>query len=157
MNPDATDLIPYDGKGPTTEVLSIMKIVASLTTEKKYKSENVNLLLWIYNGNVSVKYLLLEEWFHNKLSDSEVGDEGKKTRPAVKNICKNALDAVNKASDNCPIILPSLTLKIFSHYLTTIRRKKKCYLEKTTYGGIGSALTHLFRMSGQEKENTMMK
>ena len=157
MNPDATALIPYDGQGPTTEVLSIMKRVVSLKSELKYKSENVNLLLWIYDGNDSVKDLLLEEWFRNKLSDAEVGDEGKKTRPAMRKICKDALDAVNKASDNCPIILPSLTFNIFSHYLTTRRKKNVSYLEKTTYGGIRSALTHLFRMSGQEMSSTMMK
>ena len=157
MNPDATALIPYDGQGPTTEVLSIMKIVVSLTSEKKYKAENVNLLLWIYNSNNSVKDLLLEEWFRNKLSDAEVGDEGNKTRPAMRKICKDALDALNKASDSCPIILTSLTFNTFSHYLTTIRKKNNCYLEKTTYRGIRSALTHLFRISGREMESTTMK
>ena len=115
MNPDATALIPYDGHGPTTEVLSIMKRVVYLMLEKKYKAENVNLLLWIYDGNNSAKYLLLEEWICNKLSDAEVGDEEKKTRPAMRKICKDALDAVNKASNNCPIILLSLTFNIFSH------------------------------------------
>ena len=74
MNPDATALIPYDGQGPTTEVLSTTKRVVSLTSENKYKAVNVNLLLWIYDGNDSVKDLLLEEWFRNKLSDAEVGD-----------------------------------------------------------------------------------
>ena len=60
MNPEVTALIPYDSQGPTTEVLSIMKIVVSLTSENKYKAENVNLLLWIYDGNGSVKDILLE-------------------------------------------------------------------------------------------------
>ena len=60
MNPEATALIPYDGQGPTNEFLSIMKRVVSLASEKKYKAENVNLLLWIYDGNNSVKNLLLE-------------------------------------------------------------------------------------------------
>ena len=142
MNTKATALIPYYGQGPTTEALSIIKWVVSLTSENKYKSENVNLLLWIYDGNDSVKKLLLEECFRNKLSDAEVGDEGNTTRPAMRNICKYTLDAVNKASNNCPIILPSLTFNIFSHYLTTRRNKNKCYLEKTTYGSIKSALTH---------------
>ena len=73
MYPKATALIPYDGQGPTTEVLSIIKGIFSLTPEKKYKAENVNLLLWIYDGNDSVKNLLLEEWFRNKLSDAEMG------------------------------------------------------------------------------------
>ena len=86
-----------------------------------------------------------------------MGDEGKKTRPAMMKICKDALGAVNKASNNCPIILSSLTFNIFSHYLTTRRKKNKCYLDKTTYGGIRNALTHLFRSSGQEMEDTMMK
>ena len=81
MNTEATVLIPFNGQGPTTEVLSIMKRVVYLTSENKYKAENVNLLLWIYNGNYSVKNILLEEWFRNKLSDAEVGDEGKKTGP----------------------------------------------------------------------------
>ena len=35
MNPKATSLIPYDGQGPTTEVLSIMNRVVSLTSEEK--------------------------------------------------------------------------------------------------------------------------
>ena len=48
----------------------------------------------------------------NKLSDAEVGDEGKKTRPTMRKIFKDALDAVNKASNNFPIILPSLTFNI---------------------------------------------
>ena len=43
MYPKATALIPYDGQGPTTEVLSIMKRVVSSTSEKKYKAENINL------------------------------------------------------------------------------------------------------------------
>ena len=100
MNPEATALIPYDGQGPTTEVLNIMKRVVSPELENKYKAENVNFLLWIYDGNDSVKDLLLEEWFCNKLSDAEVGYEGKKTRPAMRNIFKDTLDAVNKASKN---------------------------------------------------------
>ena len=107
MNPDAAALIPYDVQGPTTEILSITKIVVSLTSEKKYKAENVNLLLWIYNGNNSVKDILLEEWFRNKLRDDEVGDEGKKKSPAMRKICKDALDAVNKASK---IVLSSFLL-----------------------------------------------
>ena len=135
MNPDATDLIPYDVQGPTTEVLSTMKRVVSLTLEKKHKSENVNMLLWIYDGNNSVKDLLLEEWFRNKLRNSEEGDKGKKSRPATRKIFKDALDAVNKASNNCPIILSSLTFNIFSHYLNT-RRKKKSVTSRKLHTGV---------------------
>ena len=38
MNPEATALVTYDGQGPITDVLSIMKSVVSLTSEKKYTS-----------------------------------------------------------------------------------------------------------------------
>ena len=38
MNTKETALISYDGQGPTTEVLSIMKRVVSLTSENKYKA-----------------------------------------------------------------------------------------------------------------------
>ena len=106
MNPEAKSFIPYYGQCPTTEVLSIMELLVSLTSEKKYKAENVNLLLWIYDGNASVKIILLEEWFRNKLRYADVGDEGNKTRPAMRKIYKDTLDAVNKASNNFPIILP---------------------------------------------------
>ena len=79
MNSDVTALVPYDGEGPTTEVLQIMKRVVSFRSELKYKNENVNFLLWIYDGNESVRELLLEEWFKNKLDDAQVSDVGKKT------------------------------------------------------------------------------
>ena len=157
MNSDVTALVPYDGEGPTTEVLQIMKRVVSFRSELKYKNENVNFFLWICDGNESVRELLLEEWFKNKLDDAQVSDVGKKTRPNMRKVCKDALDAVNKASNNCPVILSSLTFNIFSHYLTTRRKRSQSYLEKSTYGRIRSALSHLFRMSGQEMNATMEK
>ena len=44
-NPDATlPLVPYNGQGPTTDVLQIMKIVVSQGSECVYITENVNLL-----------------------------------------------------------------------------------------------------------------
>ena len=74
MNSNATALISYDGQGPNTEVLSIMKRVVSLTSKNKNKADNVNFLLWIYDGNNIVKDLSLEEWFRKKLSDAKVRD-----------------------------------------------------------------------------------
>ena len=63
MNSDVTALVPYDGEGPTIEVLQIMKRVVSFRSELKYKNENVNILLCIFDGNESVCKVLLEEWF----------------------------------------------------------------------------------------------
>ena len=85
---------------------------------------------------------------NDKIIRGESLNEGKRPMSfsVYENMCKNLYEC---------IILPSLSFNIFLHYLTTRRKKNKCYLEKTTYWGIRSALTHLFRMSGQEMENML--
>ena len=92
-------------------------------------------MLWIYDNN-SIKELLLEEWFHIKLDGTQIQDIRNKKRPAMRDVCKVALDYMNQASNNCPIILALLTFNIFSHYLTTRRKQNQSHLEKYTYGGI---------------------
>ena len=59
MNPDAIDLIPYDGQGPTTEVLSIMKIVVSLTSENKYKEE---MLICYFGSTTATEVSNISYW-----------------------------------------------------------------------------------------------
>ena len=77
---------------------------------------------------------------------------GKKRRPRhERRFCEVALDAVKpKPSNDCP---PSSSLRstfnIFSRYLTARIKQNRSYLEKSTYGGIKSALGNMFRMSGQ--------
>ena len=54
MNPEVTSLIPYNDQGPTTEVLSIMKRVVSLTSENKYKAHsNSALPICIFNHDAN--------------------------------------------------------------------------------------------------------
>ena len=91
------------------------------------------------------------------MDDTQVQDFGKKRRPDMRDVCKVALDAVNQASNSCPIILTSFTFNIFFHYLTTRRKQNQSYLEKSTYGGIQSSLGHLFRMSGKQMSKMMAR
>ena len=60
--------------------------------------------------------------------------------PAVREVCKKALNEINKADNNCPIILSKLTFNIFSHYLTTRKNKKGEYLSKAGYRQIRSSV-----------------
>ena len=130
-------IVPYDPNGATREVLAIMKAVVSKKSEKKYRNENITFLLWVYDSDIMIKDMLLEEWFIAKLEDAEAGDRlrGKATRPAMREVCRDCLDAVNKEAKNCPLILPSLTFNLFSHYLTTQKKKSNnnTMLSRTAY------------------------
>ena len=142
-------LVPYDHDGPTSEVLQIMKRVVASRSEKRYTTENTTFIFWIYK-NEQFRELLLEEWFRTRLDIAEISDAGKKSCPNMRKVCKDALEGTNKSADNCPIILPSLTFNILSHYLTTRRNSSEGYLSPSSYNGIRSALTHIYRMSGQK-------
>ena len=59
-NPDAIFvLVPYDGQGTTTEVLQIMNRVVFQGSKYIYITENMSLLLWIYDNN-GIKEILLK-------------------------------------------------------------------------------------------------
>ena len=68
-----------------------------------YITENLSLLLWIYD-NYGIKELLLEEWFRIKLDEAHVQDIGKNLILGMIEVCKVALEAAKKSSNNCPII-----------------------------------------------------
>lgn len=149
MDRASEELVPYDHNGPTTEVLQIMKRVVASRSEKRYSTENTTFIFWI-NRNDHFRELLLEEWFLTKLDIAELNDAGKRSQPNMRKVCKEALAETNKSANNCPIILPSLTFNILSHYLTTRRNSSDGYLSPSSYNGIRSALTHIYRMSGQK-------
>ena len=45
-------------------------------------------------------------------------------RPAVRAGCQRALNEINKADKNCPILFNKLTFNIISHCITTQKNKK---------------------------------
>ena len=134
----------------------------------KYRLENVKLILWIYD-DVDLREILLEEWFVEEMEKAEELDNTnsntKKSRKHTRTYIKSTLDALSFAQNNCPVILPSLTFRHFSNYLTS--RKKidrnnsntsgSKYLTQSAYNGIRSALQHMYRMSGQSMDHRMAK
>ena len=64
--------------------------------------------------------------------------------------CRAALEEINRSDDDCPIVLEKMTFNVFYHYMSTKNSKNPGgYLSPTIYGGVQSALTHLYCMSGK--------
>ena len=63
---------------------------------------------------------------------------------------KADLEEVRKSDDNCPIVLDKMTFNVFYHCMSTKKSEKYGrYISTTSYGGVRSSLTHLYRMSGK--------
>ena len=74
-------------------------------------------------------------------------EKGEKENRAT---CKAALEEFIISDNNCPIVLEKMTFNVFSHYISTKKSKKYgVYLSATSYCGVRSSLTHLYRMSGK--------
>ena len=145
------ELIAYEGR-PTAEVEAILNQVVAKGTQGNYINHNMDLILWIYDKE-DWREELLKDWMVERLN--EVEDKGRKEMRAI---CKEALKAINRSDDNCPIVLEKMTFNIFSHYTSTKKSKKSGgHLSATGYGGIRSALTHLFRMSGKNMDAEFKK
>ena len=131
-------LIPYQGY-PTQAVEQIMKRVVVVNFNVSYCNNNIILLLWLYD-NEEYREELLQDWKVyrlNRVASSNQPTNGtKKSCPVVREVCHKALDDINKADDNCPILLNKLTFNLFSHYLTKHKNKKGEYLSKAGCGQI---------------------
>ena len=147
-------IIPYQGR-PTHAVEQIMKRVVAVNSNVSYRNNNIILMLWLYD-NEEYREDVLRDWMVEKLDRATSSDQAtngtRRSRPAVREVCRKALDNINRADDNCPILLNKLTFNLFSHYLTTRKNKNGEYLSKAGYGQIRSSLKHLYRMSGEKMD-----
>ena len=147
----STALIAYQGR-PTAEVEAILNQVVSSGTKVNYAQHNMDLILWIYESD-QWREELLKDWMVEKLVAAEQNG-----RRAMRETCKAALKKINRSDDNCPIVIEKLTFNIFSHYMSTKKSKRSGgNLSATGYGGIRSALTHLYRMCGKEMDEEFRK
>ena len=81
-----------------------------------------------------------------------------KGRKAMRATCKYAINAINSNNDKYPILLKNMTFNIFSHYMSMKKSENSgVYLSATRYGGILSALTHLYRVSGKDMDQGFKK
>ena len=141
MTSESTAIVSFEGL-PSSEVRRIMKSVVAKNSAKRYDTEIIRLILWLYNDE-RLREDILRDTFLDRMhlvshSEKEMRKE-----------CKTAIAATEKGGNNCPIVLQKLTFNIFSHYLATRRTKANKYLSKTSYGGVRSALMHLYRLSGE--------
>ena len=142
-------LVAYEGL-PSNEVRSIMRRVVAKNSTEKYNLENVKLLLWLYNAE-DLREEVLRDSFVDRLN------EASPSLHDMRKVCKEALHAVEKGANNCPIMLQKLSFNIFSHYLATRRNRKNKYLSRQSYGSVRSALMHLYRTSGETMDENYKK
>ena len=80
-------------------------------------------------------------------------EKGKKENRVT---CKAALEEFIIGDNNCPIVLEKMTFNVFSPYISTKKsRKYGVYLSDTSYFGVRSSLTHLYRMSGKTMDKDL--
>ena len=67
--------------------------------------------------------------------------------------CKADLEEVNRSDNNCPIVLDKLPFNVFYNYMPTkkIENYGGC-LSATSFDGVQSSLTRLYRMIGKTME-----
>ena len=72
--------------------------------------------------------------------------------------CKDTINAINRNDDNCPIILEKMTFNLFYHYMSIEKGKNPgVYISVNRYGGIRSALTHLYQVSEEDMDQGFKK
>ena len=72
--------------------------------------------------------------------------------------CKAALEEVNINDNKWTIVLEKLTFNVFSRYMSIKKSKKSGgYLSVTSYGGVWSSLTHMYRMNGKMMDGGFKK
>ena len=88
---------------------------------------------------------MLRYWMVERLITTKA--EGNKVMSAT---CIYALNEMNRNDDNCTILLVKMTFNIFYHYMLMKRSNNLgVYSPVTSYWGIRSAITHLYRVSGK--------
>ena len=145
-------IIPYQGR-PTKEVEDIMKRVVADNSNITYRNNNIILILWLYD-NETHREEVLRDWMIEELNRAVSADEEteatRKKRTAARAVYRKALDNINTVDNNCSILLDKLTFNLFSHYLTTRKKRDGDLLSKAGYGQIRSALKHLYRMCSEK-------
>lgn len=146
-------VVAYQGR-PTSLVEKIMKKSVGDGSNYNYDNQNITFILWLFDNDMH-REELLADWMVSRLYEAQALDNvtngGRSKRPNMRAACKEALSAMNKHEDNCPIVLPKLTFNLFSHYMTTRKDRKGELLDKSSYGQVRSALAHLYKNSKHEK------
>ena len=104
-----------------------MKMEVAENSNTSYRNNSILLMMWIYN-NEELREEVLHDWMVEQMNRVDSLDQAtngtRRNCPTVRQAYKKALHDINKADNNCPIILCKLTFNMFSHYLTTRKNRK---------------------------------
>ena len=119
----SNSVISYEVR-PTAVVKAVLSQVVSSGTRTNYANHHAYLILWIYEKG-EWREALLRDWMVERLITAKA--EGKK---AMRATCKDAINAMNRNDDNCPILLAKMTFNILSHYMSMkkVRTQECIYL-----------------------------
>ena len=137
----------------TDAVLDVMRSSISPESYDKYMGQNINFMLWLYNNDELCEDIL-HDWMIEKLHaakrEDDSSDATKKSLTNQRKACKEAIDGIRKGdSSTFPLIIQRLTFNVFSHYLTTKKKKDGSYLSKSHYGSLRSSFVYLFTLCGE--------
>ena len=137
LSQSSNAIIAYEGR-PTEVFEAILIQLVSSGMHTNYANHDADLILWVYDKD-EWREALLRDWMIEPIIYTEA--EGRKYMRAT---CKDALNAMYRKDDNCPILLDKMTFNIFSQYISMKKSKNSgVYLSATIYGGICGALTHM--------------
>ena len=131
-----TDIVSFQGR-PTGIVQNIMDQMVAENSKIAYRNSNTLFILWLYNKE-DLREEVLQDWMVEKLhiaaNDDLLCNNRKQTE--MRRVCYEALEAINRADNNCPIILSKINFNIFSDYVSTRKNKNGSVLSKASYCGI---------------------
>ena len=143
--------ITYKGRlKVVVEVILNQAVFIGMQT--KYENHNADLILWIYKKD-EWSEALLRDWMVERLITAE--DEGKK---AMRATCKYALNSTSINDDNFFYSSGRDDIQsILSLHVNKKSEKPGVYLYATSSGGICSAITHMFSVSGMDMYQVFKK
>ena len=109
-------IVAYEGC-LTAVVKAILNQVLSSGTQENYANHNSDLILWIYEN-----YEWREALVRYFMDECLITDKAE-VKKAIRATCKDALKAINRNDDNCPILLEKMTFNLFYHYIP-IKKKE---------------------------------
>ena len=124
------DIVPHTQ--PTEEVQFIMRNYVSKNTIISYTNELLKLMLFLFDIDP-------EKYFHDWIVETAIiadDNDKKEDSSRRKSLRKVFRDSVNNVRKNhCPLILETVDFRIYTHYVTTRKSKKRHYFPRVVMVG----------------------
>jgi hypothetical protein len=159
----------------TTDVL---KERVAPSSRLGYERRNITFMIWLFNNRGSFSHLL-EPFILEQMKTAYSQDKARRTksgrpsksRECLRDTCRRVLRSINpEVASSMPVKLELLDFKTFSRFLSTFKKRVKkrkvkgnvivseldveIRLSPSSYDVACSALSHLYRECGLDKEKT---